>query len=193
MRPTNMINIPSKVTPRPAKGPFGERLNLMGASALGLGLSPIAPGTCGALLGVFLHVVTVLLIAPSLQYWVLAAIFVSVCLMHFLLTPWAQAHWSEQDPAHFVLDEVAGYLVVPLLVSADSLWQLVIWGFISFRVFDIIKIPPARQIDERMHGALGIILDDLVSGIYAALFLYLIAAAAAQVGFGGWLRVTFWI
>jgi phosphatidylglycerophosphatase A len=62
--------------------------------------------------------------------------------------------------------------MVPLLLPQGTLWQVGFWGFLLFRVFDIIKIPPARQIDRNMHGSWGILLDDLVSGAYAALVLY---------------------
>jgi hypothetical protein len=79
---------------------------------------------------------------------------------------------TEGDPGHFVLDEIAGYLMVPLLLPQGTLWQVGFWGFLLFRVFDIIKIPPARQIDRNLHGPWGILLDDLVSGAYAALVLY---------------------
>ena len=71
-----------------------------------------------------------------------------------------------------MLDEVAGYLVVPILFRGGELWQVALVGFLLFRIFDIIKIPPARQIDQNMHGSWGIILDDLISGAYAAAALY---------------------
>ena len=71
-----------------------------------------------------------------------------------------------------MLDEVAGYLVVPILFHGGELWQVALVGFLLFRIFDIIKIPPARQIDQNMHGPWGIVLDDLISGVYAALAIY---------------------
>ena len=79
---------------------------------------------------------------------------------------------KNEDPGNFVLDEVAGYLVVPILFRGGQLWQVALCGFLLFRVFDIIKIPPARQIDQNMHGPWGIVLDDIISGAYAALALY---------------------
>ena len=88
------------------------------------------------------------------------------------ITPWAVAYWKDEDPGNFVLDEVAGYLVVPILFRGGDLYQVALWGFLLFRVFDIVKIPPARQIDQNLHGPWGIVLDDLVSGAYAALALY---------------------
>ena len=97
---------------------------------------------------------------------------VAVVAANHWLTPWAVKYWKDEDPGNFVLDEVAGYLVVPILFRGGELWQVALWGFLLFRVFDIIKIPPARQIDQNMHGSWGIVLDDIISGIYAALALY---------------------
>jgi phosphatidylglycerophosphatase A len=174
--------------PPSRRDPGGLRLLI--ASAFGLGLSSIAPGTCGALLGVAAHIAVVLLIPGSLHYPVLLLVFVATCAAHFALTPWAQRYWNELDPSHFVLDEVAGYLAVPLLIKSAELWQVVVWGFLLFRAFDIIKIPPARQIDQKMHGAVGILLDDLVSAVYAAVFLLLLTRVASWAGFERFLAVT---
>ncbi|MDD4101241.1 MAG: phosphatidylglycerophosphatase A [Kiritimatiellae bacterium] len=150
-----------------------DKFCLFAATALGLGLAPIAPGTFGTLLGVAAHVAVVKCIAEPHQHTLLLMIFTAVCIAHFMLTPWALARWNDDDPGHFVLDEVAGYLIVPLLVKTGPLWFVVIAGFLLFRFFDIIKVPPARQIDRDMHGAWGILLDDLVSGLYAAGLVYL--------------------
>lgn len=148
---------------------------VMIASAFGLGLCPIMPGTCGALTGVLAHVLIVLFLPAGMQLPSLIAIFVLVCAANHLLTPWAEVYWQAPDPKHFVLDEVAGYLFVPILFRYGSLWKVVLWAFLLFRVLDIFKlIPPARYIDQNMHGSWGILLDDLVSAGYAALIMYLI-------------------
>lgn len=144
-------------------------------SAFGLGLSPVAPGSCGTLLGVLLHVLVVIYLPINIQLTVLLIIFTIVCIANNLLTPWAESYWNCKDPKHFVLDEVAGYLLIPILFRQGQLWKVVIWGFILFRVFDIFKlIPPAKQIDQNLHGSWGILLDDLVSAGYAALVLHII-------------------
>jgi phosphatidylglycerophosphatase A len=141
-------------------------------SAFFLGLSPIAPGSFGALVGVaYAFAVFELLPAPTRPYPILVGL-VTVSLANHWLTPWAVAYWKDEDPKHFVLDEVAGYLVVPLLLPGGTLTEVLLVGFLLFRVFDIIKIPPARQIDRNWHGSWGILLDDIVSGTYAALAIY---------------------
>lgn len=152
--------------------------NLIG-SAFGLGLSPIAPGSFGALVGVGYTVAVFLVLSPPTRPWAIALGLVLVAAANHLLTPWAVAYWKDEDPKHFVLDEVAGYLVVPLLMPKGSLWEVAFWGFLLFRIFDVIKIPPARQIDRNLHGSWGILLDDLVSGLYAASALYAYRAFGA--------------
>lgn len=160
-------DIPS---PKKSAKPFHVLL----ASAFGLGLSPIAPGTCGALLGVVGHIFIVKMF-PADNHWIaLVIFFLAVCIVHFILTPWAIEYWHSKDPAHFVLDEVAGYLVVPILFRADNLWYIVISGFVLFRLFDIIKLPGARYIDQHMTGPWGILLDDIISALYAVATLYLV-------------------
>ncbi len=141
-------------------------------SALGLGLSPIAPGSFGALLGVAYTVPILLYLPLAWRPWAIGLGLAAVGAANHFLTPWAVDYWKDEDPRHFVLDEIAGYLMVPLLLPQGTLWQVGFWGFLLFRVFDVVKIPPARQIDRKMHGSWGILLDDLVSGAYAALVLY---------------------
>ena len=158
-----------------------DRICLFFASAFGLGLMPIAPGSFGALLGVAMHLGVVWWVVPQYQLWALLACFVVVCVTHFILTPWAQKYWNDPDPGHFVLDEVAGYLVVPMVLmcvpsfASVRVWVIAVAGFLVFRVFDIIKLPGARYIDRNWHGAWGVLLDDIVSGVYAAVVIMVIA------------------
>lgn len=156
-------------------------------SALGLGLSPLAPGTCGALLGVAIHILIALTAPASLQLPLLAGSLLLVCLFHLLLTDWAVKYWNDPDPSNFVLDEVIGYLTVPVLFHHGRLWQVALWGFIFFRTFDIIKIPPARQIDRNWHNRWGIFLDDVVSAFYAVGVMYLLWWLGPYLGWESWL------
>ena len=152
-----------------------DKLFVFLGSAFGLGLLPVAPGTWGALLGVAIHVFTVLLL-PGLFYQtiVLVAVLLLVSIGNHLLTPWAVQFWNKKDPGNFVLDEVAGYLLIPIIFHHGRLWQVALWGFLIFRIFDIIKLPIARQIDRKGTSAWAILLDDLVSAVYTVLALYLL-------------------
>ena len=157
----------------------GSRNNfcLFIGTAFGLGLSPIMPGTFGALLGVVFHVSIVLFLPSNYHLMLLMIVFLSVCVANHILFPWAKEYWQNTDSEHFVLDEVAGYLFVPILFQQGKFWPVVIWGFILFRFFDIIKMPIAKQIDQKMHNAWGVILDDLVSAIYAVVTMAFISWA----------------
>ncbi|WP_373501896.1 phosphatidylglycerophosphatase A [Desulfococcus sp.] len=146
-----------------------QKIALFIGSACGLGLSPVLPGTCGALLGVVIHAAVVLALPAAMKMPALLTAFALVCAANHVLTPWAEAYWERKDPPHFVLDEVAGYLFVPILFREGELLNVVVWGFTLFRILDIFKfLPPARLIDKQLHGPWGVLLDDLVSAGYAA-------------------------
>jgi phosphatidylglycerophosphatase A len=159
---------------------------------------PIAPGSFGALLGVAMHLAVVWWLPPQYWLWALLACFVVVCAAHFALNDWAQRYWNDPDSGHFVLDEVAGYLVVPVLFAllafcfmggdfesegfireglpwyeALMFWWVAPVGFSLFRIFDIIKLPGARYIDRNWHNAWGVLLDDIISGVYATVVVVL--------------------
>jgi phosphatidylglycerophosphatase A len=160
-----------------------DKTKLMIATAGGLGLSPVFPGSCGALLGVVIHLAIAYIFPTGFQTPLLLGAFFLVFVANHVLTPWAEAHWQEQDSRHFVLDEVAGYLVIPLLFYKGQPWQIAFWGYLLFRAFDTIKIPPARQIDQRIKNAWGVVLDDLVSAVYAVMVMYM--------GYYAWAIMTF--
>lgn len=78
---------------------------------------------------------------------------------------------NETDSSKVVLDEFCGYLVTMWLIQ-DSLIAIIA-GFFLFRFFDIVKVQPARWIDHNMKSGLGVVLDDVVAGIYANLCMRL--------------------
>ena len=150
-----------------------EWLVLTIGTAFGLGLMPIAPGSFAALLGVAVHAAAWHW-APEHTGTTLWVAFAVCCTLHFLLNTAAAKYWNDPDSGHFVMDEVAGYLLVAILAWpwVPAPWIL-IEGFLLFRVLDIVKVPPARQIDRDMHNAVGVILDDLVAAAYTAGILVL--------------------
>lgn len=181
----------TKIIPPGAQADSKEKthnfLKIAIGSALGLGLSPIAPGTLGALLGVLLHVLVALYLPFNFQIVIFVGALLLVAAANYFLTPWAREYWQNEDPRHFVLDEIAGYLMVPIFFHGGQLWQSVVWGFVLFRVFDIIKLPIARQIDRRMKDSWGILLDDLVSGGYAVIVMYIFLWVGPMLGIEKWL------
>lgn len=134
-----------------------------------LGLGPFVPGSFGALTGLAWHAFAFHRDWQpiDIRIWCLtgAVIFSS---LHYILTPWAQKYWNDSDPKNFVLDEIVGYLCVPLFAVDFAYWWQLFAAFAVFRVFDAIKLPGARYIDRNIHNAHGVLFDDVVSAAYAA-------------------------
>lgn len=147
------------------------------ASGFFLGLAPLVPGSFGALTGLAWHLFAVVCgwSDTATRFWCFwGAVLFSA--LHYWLTPWAQAYWHDFDPKHFVLDEVVGYLCVPLFwvlpaEPAYPLWVLALAGFVIFRILDAIKLPIARYIDRNIHTASGVLFDDVISAAYSAAIL----------------------
>ena len=149
-------------------------LKLFLASGFFLGLAPVVPGSFGALVGLAWHGLALGLGwgDSAIRFWCLCGVFLFAGL-HYWLTPWAQAHWHDFDPKHFVLDEVVGYLCVPLFWALPArpeapMWAYALGGFVVFRILDAIKLPVARYIDRNIHTAHGVLFDDVVSAAYTA-------------------------
>ena len=138
-----------------------DRLRLGIVSFGFLGLSPFAPGTVGTLGGCLLA----FLFARTQHFllWSLAAIVV-LYLVGRSLGDWSERYARGKDPGFFVIDEVIGYLVTCLWLRGPSLAALTL-AFFAFRFFDIVKPPPARRL-ERLGGGDGILLDDVIAGLY---------------------------
>ncbi len=148
------------------------------ASGCWLGLLPFVPGSFGALLGLGWHGVLWSLHLDELYVRIgCVAGVVVFSAIHYWLTPWAQRYWSDPDPKNFVMDEVVGYLCVPvfMLTPMTRFWHLIA-AFCLFRILDAIKLPGARYIDDNIHTANGVLFDDVVSAGYTALVMSAILA-----------------
>lgn len=144
-------------------------------SGFGLGLMPVVPGSFGALVGLGWHMTSAsLLDSPWLVRVSCVVGILLFSFIHYKLTPWAQAYWQDDDPKNFVLDEIVGYLCVPVFawVGFITYWHYLI-AFALFRVLDAIKLPGARYIDRNIHNAHGVLLDDVVSAAYTAVIISL--------------------
>jgi phosphatidylglycerophosphatase A len=131
------------------------------------GYLPKAPGTWGSLVGLLLFF---LLHTLNLQIYlaVVAAIFV----IGTFAAGEAEKIMDRKDPGLVVIDEIVGILITMIAIPATPLAMAL--GFILFRIFDIWKPFPIRLIDQRFHGGLGIMLDDIVAGIFSLIILQLI-------------------
>jgi len=158
-------------------GIVARRLNLVRsvviffATGFGSGFSPFAPGTAGSVVGA---VLVWLFFAPMWQRSVALALIVFAIL--FAASCWisseAERIFDEHDSPKIVIDEVLGMAATMFLNPPG--WLCLIAGFLIFRLFDIIKPPPARWIDREMRGGGGVMLDDLAAAVYANLALRLI-------------------
>ena len=136
------------------------------AFGLGTGLSPVAPGTVGTLLGVVLAWLTLDL---GLNLQIAVAVF--LVLAGIWICDNSSKRIGQHDPGGIVWDEIAAMYIVLLLAPATiTAWIL---AFTAFRVFDIVKPWPIRDLDHSIGGGLGIMLDDLVAALYAAILLAL--------------------
>ena len=138
------------------------------ACGLGSGLIPKAPGTFGTIAAIPLYLLMQPL--PLLNYLILTFAF-------FVVGIWLSAEaikvFKRDDPSEVVWDEVVGLLVTMIAAPAGLLWVLL--GFVLFRIFDIWKPWPVSLADKKLHGGLGIMLDDVIAGIYALIVLQVIA------------------
>jgi phosphatidylglycerophosphatase A len=137
------------------------------AFGFGSGLAPKAPGTFGTLVAIPIY----LLLEPlSLINFVIVLTLLS--LFSFYIAGKSAQLLGVHDHGGIVIDEICGYLVTMALAPAG--WQWVICGFILFRIFDILKPWPINLLDKKVSGGIGIVVDDLMAGIYALLSLELI-------------------
>ncbi len=138
------------------------------AYGFGSGLVPRAPGTAGTLAAVPLY----LLLQPLPLAWYLATLLVLL-----LVGVWACDRTARElnahDPSAIVWDEIVGFLLT--MTAAPEGWLWLVLGFALFRFFDILKPWPIRELDRRVKGGLGVMLDDLAAGVMAWVVLQSVA------------------
>ena len=138
-----------------------------------LGRAPIAPGTFGTLGSALLAFLVTYYLGSNAGY----ALLILIPIMYYfglILAPWAEKKYGD-DPGIYVLDEVIGYLIIVASLNIiqfsmeNNIWFL---SFILFRIFDVVKLWPARNL-EKLHGGHGILLDDVAAG-FQTLFTILL-------------------
>ena len=137
------------------------------ALGFGAGMAPKAPGTFGNLVAI--PFIFILSFAPQIVY-------VSILMVTILAGVWicekTASDWGVHDHSAIVWDEIAGIMLVMAWVPITPLSLLL--GFLLFRLFDIVKPYPISWLDRHVKGGLGIMVDDLMAGLYAVLLLKLI-------------------
>ena len=143
------------------------------ALGFGSGLAPFAPGTFGTLVAIP--------IAALLRAYASDVGFVAAIVLLFAVGTWA-ADVAGRDlgvPDHggIVIDEIVAFLIVLYFVGGDPLHQA--FAFLLFRVFDIAKPPPIRQVDAALKNGIGVMVDDLLAAGYT---LFVFALVVRLVG-----------
>ena len=135
------------------------------ALGFGSGLAPFAPGTFGTLVAIP--------VAAVLRIYASDVVFVACIVLLFALGVWACDVTSRDlgvaDHGSIVIDEVVAFLIVLYFVGGDPLRQA--FAFLLFRVFDIAKPPPIRQVDATLKNGFGVMLDDVLAAAYT-LFVF---------------------
>jgi phosphatidylglycerophosphatase A len=135
------------------------------AFGFGAGLAPRAPGTFGSLVG--LAAAWGLLELDLALAW-RGALVAAVIALGIWLCGESARRLGKHDDQRIVFDEIAGVLLASLVLPENGLVGLAL-VFVFFRFFDIAKPWPIRDVDHRLGGGLGIMLDDLIAALYAAL------------------------
>lgn len=137
------------------------------ATFFNIGKFPKAPGTMATL-------------ATIPIWWALSQagpiIYMIVTLVLFPIGVIAAQAYENQSDTHdskeIVIDEVVGFLIT--MTWLPMTWQSVVIGFAIFRFLDIVKPPPIRQLDRKVKGGFGVMLDDVVAGIIGSLIMQLL-------------------
>lgn len=122
-----------------------------------IGYFPFLPGTlCSAF-------VMILLILFKPSHMVISVILIVSFVAGTVASERVQRASDKRDPSYIVIDEFAGCLTSILFIPIS--WKNLLVAFILFRIFDIIKPPPIRQIERKLKGGLGIMIDDIIAGL----------------------------
>ncbi len=130
------------------------------ALGCGLGLAPKAPGTFGTLAALPLFY---LLQNLALSHYLLVVVVLFV--LGIYLCDRTARDMGEHDHPAIVWDEVVGMLITMAALPAGWIWWVV--AFVAFRLFDIVKPWPIRLLDKHVHGGFGIMIDDVLAGLFA--------------------------
>ena len=145
---------------------FRERAVIVLATGFFIGTIPFAPGTFGSILGLpIVYLLSRLNLLLSVSF-ILLFIFFAIGIASA-----AEKILNQKDPSEIVVDEIAGLMVSFTGLPFDL--KTAIAGFIVFRAFDILKPFPIRMLQDKLNGGSGVVLDDVLAGIYTNLILRL--------------------
>ena len=129
------------------------------------GYAPVVPGTFGTLVGI-----PIAFFLSLLGRTAATVILAVVILVSCWVADRAEKIYGMKDPNDIVIDEVVGYLVTVWLLPFT--WFTVVAGFILFRVLDILKPFPIRKVEGWIPGGAGVVMDDVLAGVYGWIILH---------------------
>jgi phosphatidylglycerophosphatase A len=145
-----------------------KRFILLLATGFGVGYSPIAPGTLGTLIAIPIYYFLSKILPPIYGITLVAFFFLSVWISEN-----AEVFFGRKDDPKIVIDEMMGFFITMLWLPKTT--SSVMIGFFLFRFFDIFKPFPIRRFEKRLKGGWGVVLDDVLAGIYANIVLQIIS------------------
>ena len=159
-----------------------DKFGLALLSMFGIGHIKYAPGTIASFVTCMFYL---LLISIKVNFIFVIFIYIILLIYSIILIDKLSHHFKEKDPKEIVIDEFLGqsipilyiYLVIHIenaYGQLDKIVLLIFLAFVSFRFFDILKIFPINIIDKKMKNALGVVLDDIVAGLYSAIIIFII-------------------
>ena len=141
------------------------------ATLFGIGHLHPGPGTWGSAITVLLWAAIARQLNSALRMPIAIALAALITVIGIRAATRVARASASKDPQFVVIDEVAGQLIA--LIAVPFAWKTFLAGFILFRVFDIVKPPPVRQLERLPEGA-GVVLDDVAAGIYALIAMQLL-------------------
>jgi len=138
------------------------------ATGFGVSYSPIAPGTLGTLVAILVYYFLSEIPPPLYEITLIGFFFLSVWVSEN-----AERLFGKKDDPRIVIDEVMGFLITMLWVPKTI--RFIIIGFFLFRFFDILKPFPIRRLEKGFKGGFGVVLDDMMAGLYANIVLQIIS------------------
>ena len=142
------------------------------ATSFGAGFLPVAPGTWGALVAVILWLPLYIWCSDAVTFWVTAVATLVLTWAGIWASNEAEKYWGH-DPVVACVDETVGQWIALLAVCPGDTWWLILVAFVLFRAFDIFK-PLGIRATERLPRGYGMMADDIVAGIYAAIIILII-------------------
>lgn len=138
------------------------------AFGFGSGAVPFAPGTFGTLIAIPFY-----LCMQNLSHYQYLFLLIAIAIFSVWLCEKVSKEIQVHDHPGMCIDEVVGYLVT--MFAAPHGFRWIVFGFILFRLFDIWKPWPIHIIDKKMQGGIGMILDDVLAGIYSLIVLRILS------------------